>query len=385
MNKNGSQTPGTISVTIDISGMYTNIPWDEGMQAFKEAMDKRADKRVPSTFLLTLLMLVLSCNVFTFNGNLSLQLFGVAMGTRVAPTFACLFMGWLERILLSTWTGRQPNHWCLYIDDIWFLWSGTKEELLEFITLLNSVHPTIKFKCKEVEHFSFATRTVNFLDMTVFMDENNFIETPLYTKPGKVCQYLLPSSCHPAHITRNIPFSLAYHLLRIESVRENLLSNLERLREDLVNRRYNLESINLGFQRVLNLDRNDCLQKVISKGNNRIPLIIPFHKALPNISNVLTKHWKILVDKHPVAKKFLPAPPMVCHTRDRNLRDILVKAVLPPPSESRPRRAATSQGFHRCGKRGDCSLCSHSVNTSEFTLYDGHGKSTQVNIPSRIL
>jgi len=91
-----------------------------------------------------------------------------------------------------------------------------------------------------------------------------------------------------------------------------------------------------------------------------------------------------LLDKHPIAKEFLPAPPMVCYTRDRNLRDILVKAVLPPPSESRPRRAATSQGFHRCGKRGDCALCSHSVNTSEVTLYDGDGKSTQVNIPSRI-
>ena len=66
------------------------------MKAVEEAMDRRDNQGVPTSFLLTLVMLVLSCNFFVFDGVLFLQLFGVAMGTRVAPTFACLFMGWLE-------------------------------------------------------------------------------------------------------------------------------------------------------------------------------------------------------------------------------------------------------------------------------------------------
>ena len=64
------------------------------MKAVEEAMDRRDNQGVPTFFLLAMVMLVLSCNLF--DGVLFLQLFGVAMGTRVAPTFACLFMGWLE-------------------------------------------------------------------------------------------------------------------------------------------------------------------------------------------------------------------------------------------------------------------------------------------------
>ena len=40
-NSHGPQPPGTIPVTLDISGMYTNVPWTEGLTAFREAMDKR--------------------------------------------------------------------------------------------------------------------------------------------------------------------------------------------------------------------------------------------------------------------------------------------------------------------------------------------------------
>ena len=50
MNNKGSQPDGTIPVTMDINGMYTNIPWDQGISAFKEAMDKRNDLRVPTFF-----------------------------------------------------------------------------------------------------------------------------------------------------------------------------------------------------------------------------------------------------------------------------------------------------------------------------------------------
>ena len=60
-NSLGPQPPNSIPVTLDISGMYSNVPWDEGMTAFQEAMDRRDSQKVPTSFLLSLVMLVLSC------------------------------------------------------------------------------------------------------------------------------------------------------------------------------------------------------------------------------------------------------------------------------------------------------------------------------------
>ena len=71
-NKRGPQPAGTIPVTLDISGMYTNVPWEEGMRAFEEAMNEREDQKVPTYFLVKLLKLVLSSNIFIFDSELSI-------------------------------------------------------------------------------------------------------------------------------------------------------------------------------------------------------------------------------------------------------------------------------------------------------------------------
>lgn len=273
--------------------------------------------------------------------------------------------------------------WKRYIDDIVLIWTGSKQELLDFINFLNSFHPTIRFKCNKGEHYNFNTRSVNFLDTTIYIDKDGYIQTTLYSKPGKLCTYLLPSSSHPGHITKNIPYSLAYRLLRIESVRENLLKNLELLKIDLVSRHYRIKSIEDSFCKILTLNRSDSLVKKVQKECDRIPLIIPFHKSLPNISKIIVRHYKILRDKYPEVVKFLPEPPMVCYTRDKNLRDILVRAKLPPPTRILPTRGA-KEGFVRCGKRGDCTLCSHSHNTSSVKLFKLDGSSTDWPIGQRI-
>ena len=92
-NEKGPQPPGSIPVTLDVSSLYTNIPLKQGIEIFEAFLNNRTDKSIPTDFLISLLTLVLKCNVLVFNSQHYLQLIGTAMGTRVAPTFACLFMG----------------------------------------------------------------------------------------------------------------------------------------------------------------------------------------------------------------------------------------------------------------------------------------------------
>ena len=52
--------------------------------------------QIPTLFQVALLSQVLRGNIFEFAGQLWRQLIGTAMGTRIGPTYANLFMGWLE-------------------------------------------------------------------------------------------------------------------------------------------------------------------------------------------------------------------------------------------------------------------------------------------------
>ena len=160
-NKKGPQKPEAVPVVIDVNDMYGSIPWEEGLIAFEEAITD-LDTNIPIDYIMEVVKIVLACNMFEFDGKKYIQRFGAAMGLIFAPPFACIFMGWLESKMLKGVTGILPDLWRRYIDDIFFLWHGNKEQLLQFISYLNSFHPTIKFKCVEGEHFNFETRSVDF-------------------------------------------------------------------------------------------------------------------------------------------------------------------------------------------------------------------------------
>ena len=101
-----------------------------------------------------------------------------------------------------------------FIDDIFFIWKGSEEELNEFMVHCNYFHPTNKFTFD----YNIHTRSINLMDIHIWIDNNGYIQTDLYQKPGKVCQLLLPSSAHPSHICSSLPLSIAYRVRRLCSL-----------------------------------------------------------------------------------------------------------------------------------------------------------------------
>ena len=128
LNKKGPLPKGAIPVSLDITAMYPNIPHDEGIFALETSLDKRSDRTVPTDYIIKLMWLVLTLNTFEWKGKLFTQKTGTAIGTRSAPTFAGLFMGMLEKIMLEAWENRKPitipKEWWRFIDDILFWWTG---------------------------------------------------------------------------------------------------------------------------------------------------------------------------------------------------------------------------------------------------------------------
>ena len=76
-----------------------------------------------------------------------------------------------------------------------------------------------------------------FLD-TLCKIQGGKIVTDLYRKKTDRNQYLLTSSCHPAHTTKNIPFSLALRIVRICSLPEDREKRFEELKCLLLAREY---------------------------------------------------------------------------------------------------------------------------------------------------
>ena len=106
--------------------------------------------------------LILTLNLFSFNSNFWLQCHETAMGTCMGPSYANIFMGWLEERLLSTspWT-VDLDLWRRFIDDILLLWLHGEASLLQFLDWLNQQHPTIKF-----------TSEVSVSDVYLYKSEN---------------------------------------------------------------------------------------------------------------------------------------------------------------------------------------------------------------------
>ena len=94
-------TPESLLVTLDVNSLYTNIPHEEGLDTCREALDTGEVLDSPTDDIINLIDLVLKRNNFSFDNTHSLQKHGTAMRTRMAPSYANLFIGRLERDLLQ--------------------------------------------------------------------------------------------------------------------------------------------------------------------------------------------------------------------------------------------------------------------------------------------
>ena len=87
-----------ILCTIDVVGLYPNIPHDEGLIALRKSLESREDKTISTDSLMDLADCVLKNNIFEHNLSFFKQLRGTAIGTKMAPPYAIIFMGDLEYI-----------------------------------------------------------------------------------------------------------------------------------------------------------------------------------------------------------------------------------------------------------------------------------------------
>jgi hypothetical protein len=96
--------------------------------------------------------IILERNVFYFDGTFYREKRGTAMGTKMAPTYATLVLGYLEHILYEQllnsygqeFTSYVRQNWKRFLDDCFIIWNSDIPVEI-FHTELNSLNDHIRF------------------------------------------------------------------------------------------------------------------------------------------------------------------------------------------------------------------------------------------------
>ena len=171
---------------------------------------------------------------------------------------------------------------------------------------------------------------VNFLDTNIYINKIGQVEGAMYKKPTDTCALLHHQSFHPEHTNPSVIHSQALRYRRVITKDENLIQNLQKLRDQLLQRGYQFSEINSQFNKVLNYSQKQLLinKKQQQQHSRILPFVVPFDKTTQSISSILKRHWHF-IDNEPRLKELWPATPILSLKKHPSLGDILVLAEVP--------------------------------------------------------
>ena len=143
----------------------------------------------------------------------------------------------------------------------------------------------------------------------------------------------------------------------------------------LLARDYKSKIIDSCIEKARQIPRQEALKKVVRDKNNpdRMVFVIHYDPRLPSVPRITNRHYRTMV-QDPYMKEVFPAPPLICYRRQRNIRDHLIRAKVPPPAPARPKR--TLPGMKKCGKCVNCpyiktgSIVKSSASTYKLELQE---------------
>ena len=170
--------------------------------------------------------------------------------------------------------------WKRFFEDVFFIWTSSKENLERFLKELNGFYSRIKIT------FEKSKVKVNFLDLVIKI-KNGRLSTNLYTKPVDSHQSLQCNSCHAEHIKKFIIYSQTSMLRRICSKRKYFKFHVKDLKGWFLWRGYSQilgeEQVDKAFRFPLEHDTQQ------NKMENGIPLVVTYNPEFSNLSTKLRK------------------------------------------------------------------------------------------------
>ena len=304
--------------TMDVKSFYTIIPNSEGLNALKHFLNQRAILN-PPTNTIVLAELVLTLNHFEFDSEFYTQIRGVSMGTRMGPSYACLFMGFIEQNFMQTYDGPIPEVYGRYIIDCIGVTSMCRQDLECFINSFNDYNASVKFT------WNISDNSLECLDVLMTLTPAG-ISTSVHYKPTDSHSYLHYSSHHPQKCKDGIPFSQFLRLRRLCSEEEDFTAKSLEMVEFFRSRGYPEKTVKMARERCAAIPRTEALLQEKEDDSVKIPLVLPFHQSSIKITGIIHKNAKILADDDEYGHLF-DKNIVTAYKNDKNLKTLLVHSL----------------------------------------------------------
>ena len=364
--------PPIILVSWDIEAMYPNIDNDAELQACRELFDERESLKPSTDSLIEAIKITLEENIAEFDGVVVKQKSGTAMGPHHACSYADAAVDKIidKKVMDDS---NQMRHfielWTRFRDDIFSIWTGSYEQLMEFHDWLNSLNSKLRFTINT------SVDSIEYLDVVVSVVGQK-ITTAMYSKPSDTHAYLLPTSNHPTHICKNIPKGVMKRVTRNCSEQVVRDSTYEEYKEHLLKRGYSNSLIDDAISTARAIPRDKLLgldSEMDEKETSRkFPLIIKFNHRLPQMSKMIRENIHILSLTPETSKLFNLDTVFTSYKMEQNILSMITKNRLKASSPGRVEgnvNAGVEDGDWGCfGCDQGCTLCQNFlVKSKTFT------------------
>ena len=227
------------------------------------------------------------------------QIFGTSMATRMAPSYANLFIGKKERTIILT-SFHLIFFWKRFVDDIFFIFLGYHSQHKSLMTFMNTISPTIKYTCTYSEHTHFLRRA------------------NLYRKPTNCMTLLHFHSHHPLSCKEGIIYFqvLWYNMIISEDhILQEELNNLTRI---LLAHAYPLHLI-IKSIKALTCNCNHLLShRIPQTKTNIIPIVTPLSDIGKLLTAIIHSNWHN-VDNYTTLSAIWPSKPLSAYTKSSSI------------------------------------------------------------------
>ena len=366
---------GELLYTLDVKALYPSMDQTIVLQSVRAALeeDRTLTPEIRSG-ILPCIEFCLQNSTLEYRGMYFKAIKGVPTGGSISRPLADTFLKFLKLHLKS----KIPEWdvlirlWKRYIDDIFGIWRGTKEEFEDFVSKLNSESSTYG-----IEFTGDGGRELSFLDVKVRITDPEHdtpvtLATSLFKKPTDNRSFLQRNSHHPPHVFKSVPYSQLLRTKTICSDEDTFMEAAQEIMGDFKKSGYRDAELKAALTKASLVNRDQRLtprentsESMPNSEHCNLILSTQYCKELNEIRSFLEDKKQTI--EHIIGKQVSIT---IAHRRDNNIADEMFKRrrFATTSADSAPNSINTADITSQACNRPRCLTCKLTSGTANGTL-----------------